>query len=966
MKRRLTVFAMTAVMAVSAVAVTACSGSDLRHVDAKDATCTEAGNTEYWTDGIKYYGDGDGKTEIEFADVKIDALGHTPKSEWRHDDDGHWHLCSVCGKVADTKEAHEFGDWIYITAPTSTSAGFGYTECACGYRTGNQVIPPSGTSGATLTHVPAEDSKCDKAGHLEFWTDGKGNYYADSKGTQKVTYESLLKDRLPHTPDGDYINTSEDGHWQVCSVCKKPASDPIEHTLGNWIVDVEATAGAPGKRHKVCDVCGYETPESDYSAAGVVIPHPAVKATCFAPGNSAYWELNGRYYSDEGCTTEIAKDSWVLSQLTHVPSSVYDSDGERHWHVCANDTVNSHSAGDETACTPDSDFHYDSDDKAKGHWHVCTVCGKDMKAADHDYAEDVIAPTCNAGGYTTYTCECGYSYRGSETAADPSLHDYSVSVFVKDSEGVTTANGGVFHKFCSLCNADGGPAVPAYAEAAYNDRWIKIGDTAETQTQFGAYTAYTDNSLKDKGVTFDAVASDGLFVVDLSKFTFAENKFAFESNTAVRFILGAGQDLTATALNLNNKPLIIDGEGSLAIPDANSRAVTVDGGTLTVTGNYVNSWNESVFTVNGGAVTVNGSSEAKNVFVNGGTVTLNTLGVAENLTVTGGSLRVNGTASIFGKTVIKDGAVTFVSDLNTADLTVGDGSGNPTVDITRHLQNNITDTPAVSYTFHSGTTTVSKGTGWLGIEVAVNGGNILLDGTAKLILTGNQYGINNKAGALTIDIRDSARFEISSVEHAALQNQESGTAVINLHGGSFIVTSQSPSDSALCEGVTLNVSGGEARISSSTANATNKAAISVTGGSLSVSAENAKALYDTDLTVNGGKVMLSSKDHCVELGNVTLTAGTLTAIKIGEAGNAAFASVASIEVAQGFNLGVKDYHRVLYYGEGSAPDPMTVEQAIAVDNVAQNSDDPTSESLGSGTYVAGTIAPGEITVTKSE
>ena len=39
------------------------------------------------------------------------------------------------------------------------------------------------------------------------------------------------------------------------------------------------------------------------------------------------------------------------------------------------------------------------------------------KAHEHDYDENVTAPTCTAEGYTTYTCSCGHSYTGNTTDA---------------------------------------------------------------------------------------------------------------------------------------------------------------------------------------------------------------------------------------------------------------------------------------------------------------------------------------------------------------------------------------------------------------------------------------------------------------------------------------------------------------------------------------------------------------------
>lgn len=35
----------------------------------------------------------------------------------------------------------------------------------------------------------------------------------------------------------------------------------------------------------------------------------------------------------------------------------------------------------------------------------------------HSYTSNVTAPTCTEKGYTTYTCDCGDTYQGDETAA---------------------------------------------------------------------------------------------------------------------------------------------------------------------------------------------------------------------------------------------------------------------------------------------------------------------------------------------------------------------------------------------------------------------------------------------------------------------------------------------------------------------------------------------------------------------
>lgn len=70
---------------------------ELQHTAAKAATCTEAGNTEYWycdTCG-KYFSDAQGTTEITLESTAIPALGHT-WGGWTYGDNGATRNCSRC------------------------------------------------------------------------------------------------------------------------------------------------------------------------------------------------------------------------------------------------------------------------------------------------------------------------------------------------------------------------------------------------------------------------------------------------------------------------------------------------------------------------------------------------------------------------------------------------------------------------------------------------------------------------------------------------------------------------------------------------------------------------------------------------------------------------------------------------------------------------------------------------------
>ena len=96
----------------------ACSHS-MTHYPAKEATCEEPGNTEYWfcSKCNKYFADAEGKYEVLYANTQLEA-DHRYATIWSYDESSHWydptcdhkdllkdqedhsfvnHKCSVCG-----------------------------------------------------------------------------------------------------------------------------------------------------------------------------------------------------------------------------------------------------------------------------------------------------------------------------------------------------------------------------------------------------------------------------------------------------------------------------------------------------------------------------------------------------------------------------------------------------------------------------------------------------------------------------------------------------------------------------------------------------------------------------------------------------------------------------------------------------------------------------------------------------
>ena len=133
------------------------SGHTLSNVPAKDATCTEEGNQAYYIcDSCdKWFEDVQGKSEItDKTSVIKPASGHT-LSDWKADDNSHWHECE-CGYKADVAQ-HSF-KWVVDKEANATQKGAKHEECTvCGYKRAAVEIPATGTTIAPAT-TPKKDS----------------------------------------------------------------------------------------------------------------------------------------------------------------------------------------------------------------------------------------------------------------------------------------------------------------------------------------------------------------------------------------------------------------------------------------------------------------------------------------------------------------------------------------------------------------------------------------------------------------------------------------------------------------------------------------------------------------------------------------------------------------------------------------------------------------------------------------
>ena len=269
---------------------------NLTLVPAKAPTCTEKGNTAYYTcDGCdKWFEDATGASEItDKTSVILAATGHSV-SDWKSDHTDHWKECTVvgCGVIIeDSKAVHTAGEWIIDTPATATTSGSKHKECTvCGYTMTTETIPATG--GGEHTHSYGSDWKYDADNHWHECSCGDkadkaahtaGEWIIDTPATATTSGSkhkectvcgyTMTTETIPATGGGEHTHSygsdwkyDADNHWHECSCGDK--ADKAAHDF-KWVVDKEATATQKGSKHEECKVCGYKKAAVEIPATGL-------------------------------------------------------------------------------------------------------------------------------------------------------------------------------------------------------------------------------------------------------------------------------------------------------------------------------------------------------------------------------------------------------------------------------------------------------------------------------------------------------------------------------------------------------------------------------------------------------------------------------------------------------------------------------------------------------------------------
>ena len=361
---------------------------NLTLVPAKAPTCTEKGNTAYYTcDGCdKWFEDATGASEItDKTSVILAATGHSV-SDWKSDNTDHWKECTVvgCGVIIeDSKAAHDF-KWVVDKEATATQKGSKHEECkVCGYKKapvttyslttqvngGHGTISASKTgltegSTETVIFTPDDGYEIDIVTVNGVATDILSNILnvtMDANKTVIVTYKAIphthtydqeiqkpetLKSAADCTNDAVYFKSCSCGEISTTETFTAAGTQLGHAWASDWSNDTDNHWKECSRCHEkkdeaahdygsdnICDTCGYDK----------TVPHthnltlvPAKAPTCTEKGNTAYYTCDGcdKWFEDATGASEITDKTSVILAATGHSVSDWKSDNTDHWKEC--------------------------------------------------------------------------------------------------------------------------------------------------------------------------------------------------------------------------------------------------------------------------------------------------------------------------------------------------------------------------------------------------------------------------------------------------------------------------------------------------------------------------------------------------------------------------------------------------------------------------------------------------------
>lgn len=520
-------------------------GHSLERVAAKDATCEEDGNIEYWRctdDGCgKLFSDANGNTETALADVTVTKLGHTGgeatctekavctrcgneygefaphtlQGNWLTCEEGHYKKCGVCQGYSDPM-AHAAVTVIRGEDPTCTDTGLSaQIECdICGYVVQAQdELPAKGHSGV---HREVRAATCEDDGYkVEHWYCADcDSYFSDAACESAISESAAVEDAIGHDY-GAWVSNGDDTHTRTCgndsshtqnascsggtatclakatcTDCGSAHGDLAPHTGGEFVAD--ATDASSGHREH-CSVCHAQM-------NATLLPH----GLTYDYGDNDHWQ-------ECVCGYETA-------HVAHVPASIVASlKPEVAATIYAGQVLTEQDITVVASCacgniyTLESGYTIESKALIEGNNLLeVTLNGSSVKTSVNADASDAPAHTLTlvgatfAGGNTTLSVKAGGGISGVLTTAgktfygfkDAQQNFYTVNGFVMPDDDLTIS---------ALYKED----MLHYAPSDHHNNWKPSTNTAVHKEYNGVMgTEITFKPDSDNPVFFANSASD--------------------------------------------------------------------------------------------------------------------------------------------------------------------------------------------------------------------------------------------------------------------------------------------------------------------------------------------------------------------------------------------------------------------------------------------------------------------------
>lgn len=308
-------------------------GHDLKLIPAVAATCEQEGHSAYYECNRcdKLFRDAAGSTEITLDDTVVPAKGHAygnPVWTWHED-----HTATVtltCGNDASHTKAIPAAMSSKTTDPTCEAAGKTVYTALVTFD-GTKYTDEQTVTIPALTHklslVEAVAPTCETAGSKAYYVCERcGKWYADATAAVEITdHGSVILAALGHDYGNPHWTWSADGKATVSFTCRHDASH-VEHITATVTSKTTApTCTADGKTVYTAQATfDGRTYTNTNTVTLPALGHelhliPAVKATCEADGNIAYYLCArcNKLFADAAATREIKLADTVVPAKAH-------------------------------------------------------------------------------------------------------------------------------------------------------------------------------------------------------------------------------------------------------------------------------------------------------------------------------------------------------------------------------------------------------------------------------------------------------------------------------------------------------------------------------------------------------------------------------------------------------------------------------------------------------------------------